>query len=248
LFLAVAFGSAFGLVHLSQLSSELVRSAALESAAQHAEILEVINDRYTSEVVERLQSLNVSLRADYFNHPGAIPLPATLTIDLGYQLALRRNSGVQVRLYSDFPWRTRKDGGPRDDFEREALAQLRREPDRPSYRFETYQGKPVLRYAIARKMTAACLNCHNTLKDSPRTDWKERDVRGVLEIIRPLDRDEERIRRGLNGTFTLMAAVSAVLLSLGVAAVAIQRRRTFSPTVNTAPLSVEERGGGQQMD
>src|SRR5439155_23223002 len=142
-----------GLVHLSRLSSDLVRSAALESAAQHAEILEVINDRYTSEVVERLQSHRVPLRADYFKHPGSIPLPATLTIDLGYQLALRRESGVQVRLYSDYPWRPRTDGGPRDDFEREALARLRREPNQPSYRFEKFAGKPVLRYSIALKMT-----------------------------------------------------------------------------------------------
>ena len=55
-----------------------------------------------------------------------MPLPATFTIELGERISTRGQSGMVVRLYSDFPFRTRKDGGPRDPFEREALAKLRR--------------------------------------------------------------------------------------------------------------------------
>ncbi len=36
---------------------------------------------------------------------------------------------------------------------------------------------------------------------------------GVLEIIRPLDRDIARTREGLRGTFVLMAAVAGALLA-----------------------------------
>ena len=32
---------------------------------------------------------------------------------------------MQVRLYSDYPFKSRKDGGPKDEFERQALALLR---------------------------------------------------------------------------------------------------------------------------
>src|SRR5262249_39395079 len=143
---------------------------------------------------------------------GTIPLPATFTIDLGEHLAKRNESGVQVRLYSDAPFKTRKDGGPRDRFEREALEKLREQPEKPYYRFETLADKPVLRYAIARRMEKDCLDCHNKHPDSPRDDWREGDVRGVLEIIRPLERDTERTRQGLRGTFLLMASISGLLL------------------------------------
>ena len=62
------------------------------------------------------------------------------------------------------------------------------EPRSAVFRFEDFQGRPVLRYATARRMQAACLQCHNYLPDSTKKDWKEGDVRGVLEVIRPLDR------------------------------------------------------------
>jgi hypothetical protein len=225
LFLAVAVGPALGLAHLSRLSAGLVESGALESAAQHSEILEVVNDRYTSEVVDRAAGNGVEARADYADHFGAIPLPATFTIDLGRYLADRDESGVRVRLYSDFPFRTRTDGGPRDDFEERALAELRRDPSTPYYRFEQVEGKPVLRYAVARRMAPACLRCHNNHPDSPRRDWREGDVRGVQEIIRPLARDAERTRRALRGTFLLVAVVSGALFGAGVLAVVLGQRR-----------------------
>jgi len=225
LFLAVTLGSAFGMAHLSQLSTYLVRSAALESAAQHSDLLEMVNSRYSSEVVEQAQQQGVLARADYRLHPGSIPLPATFTIDLGEQIAKQKKSGVLVRLYSDFPFRSRKDGGPRDDFERQALQQLQLDPEEPYYRFEELQGKPVLRYAIARRMGATCVGCHNNHFDSPRNDWKVGDVRGVLEIIRPLDRDIERTRQGLRGTFLLVGAISSVLLAAGIVTAVIGHYR-----------------------
>jgi serine/threonine protein kinase len=229
LLVAVTLGSAFGLWHLSRLSQALVRSTALESAAQQSEMLEEVNNLYTSAVVERIQGHGVQVTHDYATRPGAIPLPATLTIDLGRLLGCQGVSGAQVRLYSDHPFRTRGDGGPRDDFEREALAWLRQHPDQPLHRFEDFQGRPVLRYATARRMQAACVRCHNEHPDSTKRDWKEGDVRGVLEIIRPLDRDVARTQAGLRGTFVLMAVVSGSLLGLCVLALVVTRRRTYAP-------------------
>lgn len=54
------------------------------------------------------------------------------------------------------PSPARKDGGPRDDFEREAIRALRGNPDSPFYRFEEFEGRPSLRYAIGRGMLAMC--------------------------------------------------------------------------------------------
>jgi adenylate cyclase len=65
-------------------------------------------------------------------------------------------------------------------------------------------------------MRATCLNCHNYDANSTKKDWKVGDVRGVVEIIRPLDRDAERARAGLRETFILMGVVVGALLGLTV--------------------------------
>ena len=77
---AVTLGSAVGLWHLSRLSESLVRSTALEGAAQQSEMLDVVNALYSSKVVERLQRHGVVVTHDYATRAGAIPLPATFTM------------------------------------------------------------------------------------------------------------------------------------------------------------------------
>jgi serine/threonine protein kinase len=225
LLVAVSLGAAFGLWHLSQLSTQLVHSTALESAAQQAQMLDEVNNLYSDAVVERAKDRGVEPVHDYAHRPGAIPLPATFTIDLGKLLASRGEEGLQVRLYSDYPFLSRRDGGPKDEFERMALEELRKDPDRPVHRFEEIQGRRVLRYATARRMQESCVRCHNTHPDSTKHDWKAGDVRGVLEIIRPLDRDIARTREGLRGTFALVASVSGSLLGLSVLILVVGRKR-----------------------
>lgn len=225
LLIAVTLGSASGLWHLMSLSEYLVRAAALESASQQSEMLYEVNNFYSADVVDRVNRAGVAATHDYRTRPGAIPLPATLTIELGKHISEKSVSGMQVRLYSDKPFRTRKDGGPKDDFEREALDRLQQNPDEPVYRFGDFQGRPSLRYATARRMQATCVSCHNQHQDSVYKHWKEGDVPGVLEIIRPLDRDVERTRAGLRGTFLRMAVISGSLLMLTVFVLVAGRRR-----------------------
>src|SRR3954469_2500858 len=141
---AVTLGSAVGLWHLSRLSESLVRSTALEGAAQQSEMLDVVNALYSSKVVERLQRHGVVVTHDYATKAGAIPLPATFTIESGEEIGRQSKTGMLFRLYSDHPFRSRKDGGPRDEFERDALAVLRQNPSKPMYRFEVFQDRPSL--------------------------------------------------------------------------------------------------------
>ena len=169
----------------------------------------MVNSRYSSEVVDRVLKQNRPALADYRDHPGAIPAAGHLHHRPGPTPGPAERVGRPGSPVQRFPFRTRTDGGPRDDFEREALQQLRSSPDHPYYRFEEFQTSPVLRYAIARRMETVCLGCHNYHPDSQKKDWKVGDVRGVLEIIRPLDHDIERTRKGLRGTFLLVGAVPA---------------------------------------
>ncbi len=212
--LAIVFCAAMAgtLWHLSRLSSKLVQSAALQGVSQHADTLKELRKLYTSEVTDRVVAHGIEVTHDYATKEGAIPLPATFSMVLGKRIS-EEAAGMQARLYSDFPFPWRKDGGPKDDFEREALHQLRQVPDQPFYRFEDFQGRQSLRFAVADRMGAGCVACHNTHPDSPKTDWKLGDVRGALEIIRPLDSIIAQTHAGLRETFALMAIIGILGLS-----------------------------------
>jgi serine/threonine protein kinase len=251
LLLAITLGTGLGFWHLSELSRSLVRSTALEGAAQQSETMDEVH-RYYGRLAAHLQRGGVEGDIDWESNPGrlTVPPPATLTIDLGEQISARSESGVRIRLYSDYPFKHRLNRPPPDDFEREALAQLRRDPSRPYYRFEELDGKPVLRFATARVMEATCVNCHNKHPDRSANwpVWKEGDVRGVLEIVRPLDRDQERIRRGLRSTTLIVAGSVLTLLGLSVLLIYLGNRRNRVTHGHRAPSTGAERADHQNVD
>jgi hypothetical protein len=90
----------------------------------------------------------------------------------------------------------------------------RQQPDQSFYRFEPFEGRPALRYAVADRMPASCVSCHNNHPQSPKRDWQVGDVRGVLEIVRPLDGTVAITRARLRQAFFYPTAV----FGLGVAA------------------------------
>jgi serine/threonine protein kinase len=210
---AVSLCLIFSFWYLTRLSDQLVRSAALESAAQQSDMLSEVNTSY-ADVVARAKRGNLEVTHTYAASRAAIPIPATFTIELGQQISDRSEDGLQIRMYSDYPFRSRRNGGPKDDFEKEALARLRQTPGEPVYRFEDYKGRPSLRYATARLMEQTCVDCHNAHPDSPKKDWHVGEVRGVVEIIHPLDKDFARTSAGLHGAFILIGTIGASLLGL----------------------------------
>jgi PAS domain S-box-containing protein len=227
LVLVVALGTAGALWHLHRESAQLYEGLALQAAELQAQMLTEFRKLYASEVVTRAERSGVKAAHDYADREGAIPLPATLTFEFDERLH-RHRPGAHVRLYSDwpFPWR-KTQRGELDDFQQQALHALRERPDEPFYRFEEYEGRPSLRYAVADRMQAACLHCHNDPgTGSPRTGWREGDVRGVLEIVHPLDEGvgqaQGDLRRSLVGT---VAAFGLGLLGLGVLARRLHRAR-----------------------
>jgi PAS domain S-box-containing protein len=210
---ALVVGSLFLVVvivtvsHVYFLQRDLVDASARQGSQLQAETLAALRAYYTSEVVERVRAHGVEVSHDYRDKPNAIPLPATFTIGLSERINLG-GSGQVVRLYSDHPFPARRDRPSLDDFELAALAALRERPEKPFARMEEFQGRPVLRYATADIMRSQCVDCHNHHPESPKTDWKVGDVRGVLEIIRPLDEAAAKTRAGLQGTFALLGFVA----------------------------------------
>ena len=107
-----------------------------------------------------------------------------------------------------------------------ALRRLRRSKGRETvHEFTEIGGQRVVRYAQARVMKRTCVECHNTHPQSPRKDWQEGDVRGVLVIIRPLDKDEARVGEALQLALLLSAVVSGLLLGSSLLVVWAGRRR-----------------------
>jgi eukaryotic-like serine/threonine-protein kinase len=216
------------LITMSVLSARLVRSSALESAAQQAELLEEANKEY-SRIVQRVEQANFTVNKTVPPTPGTVPLsiPATFLHDVGEQLGQISRTGVKVRQYSDYPFPWRHEGGARDDFEHEALRLLRQSKGQETVHvFTEMDGQRVVRYAQARIMQRSCVECHNTHPESPRKDWQVGDVRGVLEIIRPLDKDESRVGEALRFALLLSAVVSSLLLGGSMVVVWVGRRRT----------------------
>ncbi len=194
--------------NMSRLSTELIHSQALQNATLYANTIQASRNIYANHAVARVKDIpGISVVPNYAETPGAIPLPATYLIELGQTLS-QSNTGMSVRLFSDypFPWR-RSEGGARDDFERRALQALRQNPSQPFVHFENFQGRMSLRYAQADIMKPSCVACHNQHPDSPKRDWKEGDVRGVLEISRPLDAFIQQTQTGLQSTFAVLGGV-----------------------------------------
>jgi hypothetical protein len=210
---------------LSRLSWNLIQSDAKESVARYTRLLEELHSLYTSQVAAPLTEHGIELSHDSATKKdqAAVPLPGSFVIMLGKRIT-QTEAGTTVRLYSDYPFPWRKaEGGPRDAFEQEALVFLREHPDGEFVNFEEVNGQHSVRYAVADRMRAACVDCHNAHPDSPKTDWRPGDVRGVLEVTRPLDSSIARTRSGLRGTFILTASLTVA--SLGGLIMVIGRLR-----------------------
>ncbi len=147
---------------------------------------------YSDEIVSRAKEAGMKVDYDYVNKRDTLPLPATLVKALGERIT-QDSPGSQLRLYSRYPFPNRVATEKRDDFEEQALSILEKQPDQPFYRMEIVNGRQSLRYAIADVMRKSCVECHNTHPESPKKDWREGDVRGVLEVVVPVDKLESQI-------------------------------------------------------
>jgi hypothetical protein len=229
---AVILGSAAGLWYLLSLSEYFVRLTALESARLETKMLDEVW-RFYSEEIEDInpQTSGVSITENYKGLHPALPLPATFAIDLGERIS-RRSPGMEVRVYSRYPWPGRKKGGAQDEVEQAALAFLERnarpddEPQTEYTTFVTQGDRRALHYYTARHMEKSCLGCHNHPDSkSPRKDWKVGDVVGVLKIVRPLDREIDNTQKGLRGAFALMGTTATLLLVISIGATLLGQRR-----------------------
>jgi class 3 adenylate cyclase len=163
---------------LRDLSERMLRTQASEISR----IIDEMRGFYGSEVVGRVLQADDAVTAthNYRDVPGAIPIPATLSIELGKRISAHDGS-VKYRFVSDLPFKGR-DPHQLDAFERNAIFALRANPREPIIEVSGSLFDRHVRAAAPVVMGQVCVTCHNSHPDSPKTDWKVGDVRGIQEI------------------------------------------------------------------
>ena len=189
---------------------------------QAGEISRIIDDMrgfYGSDVVGRvLQTANpITVTHNYRDTPGAIPIPATLSIELGQRISAHDGS-VKYRFVSDMTFKGRQPH-PLDGFEKQALSQLRANPTEPVVEVGGSFLNQQVRVAAPVLMGQVCVSCHNVHPDSPKQDWKVGDVRGIQEVSvsQPISANIFSFKYSLSYLFLASLA--------GLACIVLQRRQ-----------------------
>lgn len=163
---------------LRNLSESLLRRQATDLNA----IIGGFRAYYASNVVGRILAApdHTQVAANYADIPGAIPIPATLSLELG-RVVSEQQHNIVYRFVSDYPFKNRA-AHDLDDFERGALASLRQDPKQLPVDLSESLFADRVRLVAPILMGPTCVTCHNTHPDSPKRDWKVGDVRGIQEI------------------------------------------------------------------
>jgi PAS domain S-box-containing protein len=211
------------LMMLSAVSNATVSQMKLQ-ADEISTLASGIRAYYADNVIARLQAADgkAVYSENYRDVHGGIPIPATLSIELGALFDNAHSDGrISYNFVSEYPFAKRA-AHPLDSFEIDAISAFRADPQRKVFTQLNGNGLGASSYRMATPvlMRKACVTCHNTHPDSPKRDWKVGDVRGIQEVtIRGLQVN------GFGGLGLLMGYVGFLGLT-SVAATSIFRGQT----------------------
>lgn len=202
----------------------LTQSLVVRQANELNSMITSIRRYYSANVVARVLSQNggeIKVLHNYDAVPGAIPIPATLSLELSAVIG-EKQSNLAYRFVSDFPFRDRATHAL-DDFERSSLAALRAQPEIFPLVQSTFRGlQSEARLISPVIMGAACVSCHNSHPQSTKRDWKVGDVRGIQEVT-----VSQPIALSL-WSFKFSLVYFLCVASVGLAFIFMQRRQNAS--------------------
>jgi adenylate cyclase len=163
--------------------TNLAEAALRRQATDLNSVITSVRGYYATNVVGRVLANPGSTKVvhNYEAIPGAIPIPATLSLELGRVIGAQQEN-INYRFVSDFPFKNRTPH-QMDQFERSALDSLRNNPDQKIIDTATSLFSDKVRLVAPVVMGPACVSCHNAHPESPKTDWKVGDVRGIQEVV-----------------------------------------------------------------
>jgi len=201
--------------------SNLSRTILARQSQDLSSVITSIRGYYASNVVGRVlanHGQQTQVVHNYETIPGAIPIPATLSLELG-RVINEKQANITYRFISDLPFRGRAPH-PMDAFETTALKKLRQDPDQTITDVSWSGLSNSFRLVTPIIMGQTCVSCHNSHPDSPKTDWKVGDVRGIQEVVisQPLAANIF--------SFKYLLAYFIFVACLGVGFILLQRRQT----------------------
>src|SRR6201991_2446740 len=160
----------------------LADAALRRQASDLNSVISSVRAYYASNVVGRVLAHpgETQVVHNYENVPGAIPIPATLSLELGKVIS-EQQQNISYRFVSDYPFKNR---APHllDDFEKSSLQSLREDPARKLVEATSSAFHDRVRFITPVLMGPACVACHNSHPESPKHDWKVGDVRVIQEV------------------------------------------------------------------
>jgi hypothetical protein len=139
---------------------------------------------YTNEVVERMQLRGIVVASENWKERGTLPLPAQFLSEAAL-LMREQGNGIRVRLLSN--WAINKRNRPTTEFERAGLTEILVNSDRAYTSVVTEGGTRYFQALYPDKaVSQTCIGCHNAHPNSPKKDFKVRDVMGGILLTIPL--------------------------------------------------------------
>jgi PAS domain S-box-containing protein len=154
-----------------------VLNSATTSSRIISSLIREFREIYTIKVVNKMAVHDIKVSHQYEGMIDTIPLPASLSLALGRNVSVK-DLGVTVDLISPypFPWRDEV----MSEFDLRAWeAILNSEVEQYTEVGEDGQ----LYSATPDRMIEACVSCHNTYENTPKSDWKLGDLRGLLKVV-----------------------------------------------------------------
>jgi adenylate cyclase len=160
----------------------LADAALRRQASDLNSVISSVRAYYASNVVGRVLAHPGETKVvhNYESVPGAIPIPATLSLELGRVIS-EQQQNIAYRFVSDFPFKNRSPH-TLDEFEKSSLQSLRDNPDQKLVEATSSAFHDEVRLIVPVVMGPACVSCHNVHPESPKHDWKVGDVRGIQEV------------------------------------------------------------------
>lgn len=170
--------------YIPKVSKENQIESITQSALSTVNKLKKIRSYYTTNVVNDIKnrSNTMKINYDHIDKEDTIPLPATLLHNLSEILP---ENGRKVKLFSHYPFPNRKDR-VLDADEEEALKFIEANPHDTYVKLVKKGEKQFVKVTVSDIFyDQACVSCHNTRADTPKSDWKLGDVRGALQVTIP---------------------------------------------------------------
>ena len=231
LFIGITVSSIAGLTYLQHLNTWFVEEMALDNARLYSDMMEEFNKSYSDVRTEFMS------HGDPANNPPPLPATMQIEVaeniscenKMEVRIFSEHSFRDELRPRDDFEtdtlkkfneivasspgpppetagiWISKVDKDQSDHFQ---FAEANGNGALEHFQFLEINGHPFLKYARGQIMTESCVECHNTLEGSPKTDWKTNDLAGVLSLTRPLNRDIRRAKSGFRGATLLMLTIA----------------------------------------